>query len=1062
MYKIPNKVSVTGHALPKNRYRTTVCLLSLQLIVGAPAFAYANGPNHALETNSFYLQTTQEFVVKGKVTNQKGEPIEGATVRVKGSETVTSTSSAGIFSIKVRNLNDVLELTAVGYIRQEVALTNDHDIVVVLDNSTDVLDEIVVVGYGTQKKENVVGAVQQVKASDLKTTTSTLSNAFAGNIAGVIARQPRGEPAFDAATFYIRGISTFGANASPLIVLDGVEINTTMLNNIAPESIESFSILKDANGTALYGSRGANGVIIINTKTGKNTEKMLINLRADHTFSAPTMVQPIADGVTYMEKYNEAKRNDTPEGQAYVPFYSDEKIEGTRKGLNGYVFPNNDWYEMMFKDFSMNQSVNFNLTGGSKKLDYFLNASFFNETGIVKKPSEGLYNPEIDSKKYIFQSNVSTDVTKTTRLGLKMNTILWYNNRPIEDVTNLFYYAMRANPVRFPAVLPAEEGDTYVRYGNNSSWDVGNKDLNPYALLSRGSGNKHQNYLTTIFNVDQDLNGLLKGLKAKFLASFYNYAAMSLYKSFTPFYYKVDDDYTSDGQGGYQFTTSSIGDPGNTYLTYTTDRDGRREYSVQGTITYDNKIGDHTLGAMLVYNAHDKTINIAATENDVLPYRQQGVAGRFSYNYASKYIGEFNFGYNGSENFIQGKRFGFFPSAALGYIVSNESFFEPLKAHINLLKLRASYGISGNDALSSRFPYLTIVSMNGASGLYKGMNFAGTSGPSISVLGNEDATWEVAKKYNFGLDLGINREIDFTIDYFREDRSGIFMQRQSLPTSVGLAGSTPYGNIGKVKNMGVDFSLSYKKMLNDNLSMSFTGNFTYAHNEVVDKDEPQLLYTYTSAIGHPINTNFGLLSDRLFANQQQINESAIQEYSTYKPGDIKYQDLNADGKINKNDVTAIGMPTVPEIVYGLNGMVNYKKMDFSFLLQGQSRVSLMMSNMHPFASTGQFGFGITQYIADDHWSEENQNIDAKYPRLTSTWNENNVQASDYWLRDASFLRLKYMEIGYRFKKVVRIYAAGSNLFSIHSFKHWDPEMGGGNGLFYPLQRTAKLGIQCQF
>ncbi|SMG12380.1 TonB-dependent receptor [Sphingobacterium psychroaquaticum] len=1013
--------------------------------------------------NTEELKKMQSYLFKGKVMSDKGTPIGGASIKIKQATDATTTNSQGYFSLKHNKPSAVLVITAIGFESQEVAIDSDKEHSITLKSTVSDLEEVVVVGFGTQKKISVVGAVQSVKPDDLKTTSSNLSTAFAGNIPGIIASQPSGEPGYDQANFYIRGISTFGSNRTALIVLDGVEINSTMLNNIPPESIESFSILKDATATALYGSRGANGVIIINTKSGRNTEKMLINVRLDNTVSMPTFVQKIADGVTYMENYNEAVKNSTPANQTYVPFYSQEKIDGTRNKLNPYIFPDNNWYDMLFKDFSMNQNFNFNLTGGTKKVDYFLNTSIFNENGIIKEPKEGNYDTGINNRKFLFQSNVSSDVTKSTRIGLKMNTQLWYNDRPQEDVTDLFYYTMRANPVRFPATLPAEEGDTFVRYGNNTSWDVGPIDLNPYALLSKGYGNRYYSYLTTVLNVDQDLGSLVKGLSAKFLTSFYNYTYSGTYRTFTPFYFKVNDNYTVNPDGTYNFTTESIGTPGSTYLTSSVGRAGHREYSVQGSVNYDRTFGRHEVNGMVVMHAKEQVKNTPeAEENDILPFRQQGLAGRLTYNYDTRYFTEVNFGYNGSENFISGKRYGFFPSAAVGYLISNEPYFKGLKNIINLLKIRASYGLSGNDALSSRFPYLTTVTMSNALNFYKGINFSSTSGPKVSIVGNEDATWEQAKKANIGLDVEIAKAFSLTIDYFNENRSGIFMQRLSLPTSVGLAGTTPYANIGKVKNNGVDFTVSYKRSYANQFSFSATGNFTYAHNEVVAKDEPRLLYPYTSVIGRPINTIYGLVSDKLFANQQDIDNSSTQEFSTYKPGDIKYKDLNGDNRINGNDITALGYPTIPEIIYGFNGALSYKKFDLSFLIQGANRVSLRMNNMHPFVDAGRFGFNITQYIADDHWSEENQNIDAAYPRLSSTWNVNNIQSSDFWVKDASYIRLKYAEMGFRFNKTIRMYVSGANLLSLHSFKYWDPEMGDGNGLKYPLQRTAKMGIQCQF
>jgi len=1007
------------------------------------------------------------------ISSTDNKPLAGVSIYVEGTNVGTHSDMNGEYKLTIPTGTKQVTFSFIGYDVKKIDVVNSYLFkLVTLIEQINELEDVVVVGFGTQKKESLVGAVESIKPSDLTITSSNLSTSFTGKIAGIIGAQGSGEPGYDDVTFYIRGISTFGSNKNPLIVMDGVEIVPQMLNNIPPETIESFSILKDATATSLYGSRGANGVIIINTKNGRDSEKMSINIRFENTFSMPTRVQDIADGVTYMNAYNEAIKNNTPEGQTYTPFYSDEKIEGTRNRLNPYIFPDNNWYDMLFKDFTVNQSFNFNMTGGSKKIDYFLNASIFNENGIIKEPKEARHDTNISNRKFLFQSNVSSLITPTTRVGLKMNSQLWYNDRPYESISNLFYYTMRANPVRFPATLPAQEGDTYTRYGNNTSWDVGPIDLNPYAVLSAGYTQRYYSYLTTALSLEQDLHFITKGLSAKGMASFYNYTYSQTERWFEPFYYKVADNYVQHPDGTFEFEQEPIGDPGNTYLKSALGRGGHREYSFQTSLDYTRKFGTHDIAAMLVFHMKEKVNNSPkitqsggkdlVEENDILPFRELGLAGRVSYNYDKRYFVEFAFGYNGSENFISGKRYGFFPSVAGGYTISNEDYFKSLKKTINNLKLRASYGIVGNDALASRFPYMTTVLMDQSISFNKGLNFGGVSGPRVQTFGNINATWEEAKKFNMGIDLGLFESLSLTADYYFENRSGIFMQRRSLPTSMGVAGQLPYANIGRVRNSGIDLTVEYNKAFNKDLIVTARGTFTYAHNEVKEIDEPQLIYPYTSEVGHPISTIYGLVADKLFESEEDIALSPKQEYGSYQVGDIKYRDLNGDGKIDGNDVTALGYPTIPEIVYGFGGTIVYRKWDFSFYFQGTAHVSLRMYNMHPFADAAHFGYNITQYIADNHWSESNPNIDAEYPRLSSTWNVNNTQTSSFWVKDGSYLRLKSAELGYRINKYIRVYAAGSNLFTFSPFKHWDPEMGSGNGLKYPLQRTVKAGFQFQF
>ena len=997
----------------------------------------------------------KKVTVSGTViSSNDNQPLIGAAVVVDNSSLGTVTDVDGNFTITIPEDANMVSFSSLGYVTKEIPAKDPVLMKLVqLSEDSNYLENAVVVGFGVQKKESVVGAVQAIKPDQLNYPSSNLTASFAGKIAGVISTQTSGEPGADGANFWIRGISTFGTNTSPLIVMDGVEINSTMLNSIAPETIESFSVLKDATATALYGSRGANGVMIITTKNGKDSEKMNVNLRVENGWSMPTSVQDIADGVTYMEAYNEA---------VGMMYWSQEKIDGTKSGANPLVFPDNDWYDILFKKGTMNQNANMSITGGGKKVDYFLNATVFNENGILQSPSSSNYDTNINYRKYLFQSNVSARVTPTTKISIRMNTQLHFRHAPYESVNNLFYYTMRANPVRFPAVWPAEEGDTFIRFGNAESPNGAATDVNPYALMCRGYGDRHYSYFTETFNIDQDLNFITPGLSIKGQASFYNYVYAATYKTVVPHYYKLLD-YWQNPDGSYNYDTTAIGATPVDYYSISTGKDGYRENSLQGSIEYTRMFGGaHDVNALLVYHQKEKVYNTpSATENEVLPYREQGLAGRVTYSYKSKYLMEANFGYNGSENFAKGKRFGFFPSVALGYTVSKEDFFAPLTDVISLLKLRVSYGQSGNDALPVRFPYVTEVK-TGQSMYWKvGPEFTSLTGTTISTLGNEEATWEVSTKANLGLELGLFKDFTLIVDAFNENRTGIFMQRRSVPYSAGYSDTLPYGNIGAVLNRGVDASFEYNKVFSPDFTLSVRGTFTYAHNEITERDEPTGTPSYQSEIGHPINSITGLIACGLFKDQEDIDSSPKQTYQTVRPGDIKYVDLNGDGQIDDNDMTIIGLPTTPEIVYGFGASANWKKWDFSIFFQGQGRCSLLMSNIHPFCDSGVSGFGITQWIADDHWSESNQNANAAYPRLSSDWNQNNVKTSTFWLYNGAFLRLKTVEVGYTFKWF-RFYATGSNLLTFSRFKYWDPGLGGGNGLTYPLQKTFNVGIQYNF
>ena len=1045
------------------------CLLLLCLLGGARAQQTYGQSRHG--------------TLKGIVTSQADSYLPDVTITIFNKSGLlianTASDSLGMFEINMLEVDSSYSanFSRVGYKERRI----ENILIKAKGNSllarmerrdTSSLGEVVVVAYGTQqKKANIVGSVTTVEPKDLVVTSGSFTSSFAGKVSGMIAVQKSGQPGADASNFWIRGIATFGSNTSPLIVLDGVEIVPEMLNSLAPESIKSFSLLKDATATALYGSRGANGVLIITTKTGGDMNgKMNVNLRLQGGMSQPTRLTPVADGLTYMKNYNEARTN---EGKP--DYYSQDKINGTANHLNEYAFPSNDWYHILFKDRTFNQTADVSVSGGSSKVNYFLNAAVYNENGILKRQPTGSFNTNVNNKKYMFQSNVSGSITSTTRIGVKMNTQIQYTHEPYVDPNTLFNYAQVANQTDFPAFYPtslvpnAEPGIIY--YGNAPNWDGGVTQVNPLANLNKGYRDDYLSYLTTVFNIDQDLPFITKGLKARVLASFYNKTFSDQFRYNTPTY-KTMNGYTIDNNGNYNLNLIDIGSPGSSYFTYGVNRAGKREVNFQGSLEYENRVFDkHTINALVLYHQKQSDDNgISSAETDILPHREQGVAGRLSYNYDSRYLLEYNFGYTGSENFVQGKRFGFFPSYAAGWNISNESFWSPLKRTVNLLKIRASYGKAGNDALPIRFPYLTTISTGVTLPNFNlGPNYTAPPGINLTGIGNEYATWEVSTKTDIGLELGLFRNLNVIIDFFQDKRTGIFMQRTSIPNYAGYDGTLPYANIGAVNNKGIDASIEYSRNFGKDFFLSFRAAFTYAHNEVIDKDEPPLIYKYQSVIGHPINTVFGLEAQGLFASQDEISKSPTQTFTSgVKPGDIKYKDLNGDNNVDGNDVTAIGNPTIPEIVYGFGPSMRYKGFDLSFYFQGTAKVSLLMANHHPFTDGARTGYNIEKWISDDHWSTTNPNVNAAYPRLSTTINQNNVQSSSFFVYNAAFLRLKTVEVGYTYKKL-RVFASGTNLLTFTKFKYWDPELGGvdakglyGNGQSYPLQKTINVGVQYNF
>lgn len=990
--------------------------------------------------------------ITGVVMDGQNEPIIGANVRVKDTSNGVITNVDGEFTITVP-ANATLQVSFIGYITQEIKVTEKNTYYVLLYEDTKTLDEVVVVGFGTQKKESVVGAVQTIKAKELKVPSSNLSTAFAGRIAGVTSFQRSGEPGADGATFYIRGISTFAGPTEPLIFIDGVEVTQKDMNALAPEVIEGFSVLKDATATALYGARGANGVMLITTKQGNEMEKAKINIRVENSFSQPLNTVKLADGVDYMLGYNEALK---ARGIS-VPRFLQEKIDATRQGLNPVIYPNVDWYDLLFKDFSMNQSANLNVTGGGKKVTYFLSASVNNDNGILKSDPLNNFKNNINHLRFSFQGNISAKLTKTTQVGLRINSQIIDYSGTAYDTSYLYNNIFLAPPTFFPACIPSSEEHT--AFGNMKGGPHNNLYINPYAEMVKGYKDNGTSSVITSFEVEQDLSFLTKGLKAKGLISFKNHSSTDVVRHFEPFYYQVDADNPMNDDHTYNY---DIITKGTTYLATETYSSGNRLLNVQLNLDYNRTFGKHDVSGMLVYLQRDYNDNAPNGFYASLPTRNQGIAGRATYGYDNRYMIEANFGYNGSENFAKGRRFGFFPSIAAGYNISNESFFEPLRNVISNLKLRASYGIVGNSFTDPRFPYITDVDLTGR-GYTFGNNWQTTMfGAQVNKYGTENAQWETGRKLNIGMDLNLFDCLGIVVDAFRETRSGIFMQRQVISAESGIVGNNPYANLGKVRNEGIDISLDYNKAFSKDLILNLRGTLTYNKNKLLERDEPQLPYSYMSAIGKPLNRYVGLIAEGLYKDQEDIDNSPKSTYTPtlIKPGDIKYKDLNNDGKIDDNDMMQIGNPTVPQLTYGFGGSLQYKHFDFGIFFQGAAKVSLMMSDIHPFSGTESTLF---DWIAKEHWSEENPNPNASYPRLISKVDDgfNNFRPSTYWLRNAAFLRLKNAEVGYTYK-MARLYLSGQNLLTFSPFKYWDPEQGGGNGLGYPPSRIVNIGLQLNF
>ncbi|MDR1887319.1 MAG: TonB-dependent receptor [Prevotellaceae bacterium] len=1009
-------------------------------------------------------------VITGKVTDSGGEPLAGVTVLVTGTTRGTATADDGSYSITVDAGATSLEFSVLGFATLELPVDSGNVLDAVLEESATELDDVVITSYGAQKKISVTGSIQTIKPADLVVPSSRLTTSFAGRMAGVIAYQRSGQPGADGASFYIRGISTFGGITSPLIIIDGVEVSSGDLNNLDPEVIESFSILKDATATAMYGSRGANGVMIVATKSGKDSPRPIINIRLENTFNTPTRKPQVADGVTYMKMYNEAVSG---RGTGEI-LYSNEKIERTIAGYDPLLYPNVDWYGEMFKDVATTQKTVFNIRGGGQKLDYFMNVSVGHEEGMLKARSTDFfsYNNNIGIWRYNFQNNINLNVTKTTKVGLRLNTQLYDYSGPYVSTGDIFGIIMESNPADFPILFPnateKEEASAtrgYIAWGGKTGGRYNSGYRNPMAEMVRGHNSNFQSTVIANLDFSQKLDFVTDGLSFDALVSFKNWTSSSTnrYASYNQFYvtkYNLNDVGMMDS---YQLTM--IGAEQSDVLTTSGTTSGDRRIYIQTAMNYNrvfNRV--HNVTAMVLYNQDQYNVNNPTNLYTSLPKRKQGIAGRVTYSYDYRYLFEANFGYNGSENFAKGHRFGFFPSFSVGYNISQEKFWEPLSHIVSNLKIRGSWGLVGNDQTNAgRFVYLSDINLTGVS-YTTGTNLDYTqNGPVYNRYSNENLTWEVGEKINAGIELQLFNSLNITFDAFQEHRTGIFLERQTIPNFLGTAGTKIYGNLGIVDNRGFDFSVDFNKRVNKDFAVTLKGTFTFAQNEIKDYDEPEYkLYRNKTRVGSPVNSIEMYVAERLFIDDLEVANSPRQQLGGFiQAGDLKYTDIpnangTSDGIIDANDMMRTGYPTVPEVVYGFGPSIQWKKLDFSFFFQGAARTSLMMSGFHPFGSSSIRNS--LQFVADNYWSRTNQDIYAAYPRLSKQDNPNNTVNSTYWLRNASFLKLKNLEIGFS-HKFFRIYVSGANLLTFSKFKMWDPEMGGGAGMSYPTQTVYNIGLQ---
>ena len=1016
-------------------------------------------PSSAVPTENRVLSVEQQatFKVRGQVIDNNKEPLIGVVVSTEDGKSPVRviTDIDGMFTIDVPQGTHSLTFSYIGFKKHTERVSGSKVINVMMEEETNSFDEVVVTGFSSQKKASIVGAIETIKPSELQFgSTRTLSNNLAGKLSGVIGIQRSGEPGYDDSNFWIRGISTFSGNSSPLILIDGVERD---LNNLDVAEIESFSILKDASASAMYGVRGANGVIVITTKHGK-VGPPSIKLHMEHSITQPTQFPDFLNAPDYMTLLNKL----ADQGGAPLPF-TQQTIDRTRSGYDPDLYPDVNWIDAITKDYAYNTRVNLDVSGGSDYLRYSVVASYFKETGILEQDKSLDVNNATNNQQFNLRTNIDMDLTKTTLLRVNIGGFLNRFKKQRCNTDEAFNEAF----ITLPFVHPTRYSDGAIPVVSNGH--------NPWATVTQqGYDFMTSSKIQTLFSLEQDLKMILPGLKIKGLFSFDRWNRSTrgrVSKRATVFPATGRDEH-----GNLIYTQGTVGDESMT--AYNNGEYGNTRVYFEGDLMYKQRFGKHDIDAMLLYNQQ------AYDNGSYQDYRKQGIAGRLSYTFDNRYVGEFNFGYNGSENFAKGKRFGFFPSFALGWLMSEEPWMEKAKKVFSKIKFRGSIGQAGDDNIGGRrFAYLTTVNAN-AEGYIWGttgqMNFS--QGITEGEIGVSNLTWETVTKANLGVELGLWNMLDLNFDIFREKRKDIFMKRKIIPTQTGFINS-PWANYGKVTNHGLEMSLNFHKQWNKDWFTSAYANFTYAKNRVDEFDEPAVRKgTYRSQTGRSLNELIGLVAERLFTPEDfDENGHLLPGIPSQdgvggvnlKPGDIKYKDMDGDGAITAEDEGFIGGTNDPRKVYGFGGVIAYKNIDFNFFFQGVADTYRMVggtASFIPGSGTTVQGNAYAKNIGDTY-SDENPDPYAFWPRFTYGPNLNNYRVSTWWKKDMSFLRCKTLELGYTFDnswlksiyvKNLRVYVSANNLFCISGWKLWDPELGTNDGLKYPMNRSFQFGLDINF
>lgn len=1010
------------------------------------------------------------------------EPIIGASVVIKGMNVGVTTDIDGRFSIKIPEKAKTLIVSYVGMKRQEFAIDKirENDLTVRMESDNQ-LEEVVVTGMGARRKITLTGAVTNVNVEEMKhSSSSNLSNALAGNVPGIIAMQTSGQPGKKGTSeFWIRGISTFGAGDKAYILVDGFERDN--IDDINIEDIQSFTVLKDASATAIYGSKGANGVVLITTKRGSEG-RIKINAKVETSYNTRTKTPEFVDGVTYASLLNEANIT-----RSRGTYFTPTEIELFANGLDPDIYPNVNWKDLILKDGAMSYRANLNISGGGRAARYYASVSYVEDEGMYKTDSnlKDRYNTNANYHRFNYRVNLDIDLSPSTLLRIGTSGDLHVENAP--GAINGEDPARSANTVwnslfGYNAILTP----TMYSNGYTPMVNMGRDDyrLNPWVMTTQtGYTQTWNNNLQNNVSLEQNLDFLTKGLRFVGRVGYDTYNYNAIYHVQRPDLWYANGRDKATGEVIYDRIKDKID------MTQYPYSSGSRRTFVDLLLSWnrDFKYGNN-VGATVKYTYDsDMSTNVTNDVKTGIARKNMALAGQVTYNYNSRYFGDFNFGYNGSENFADGHRFGFFPAFSLGWNVAGESFMKRF-TWLNMFKIRYSWGKVGNDKMGDvRFPYIYSIDSTGDN-VYNFGNLISSrpeyqTGWHYSSLASRNVTWEEATKQDVGFDLYLfNSKFSLTMDYFHEKRTGIYMLRNYLPGILGLE-SSPWANVGAVKSEGFDGNFAYNDRFG-NVNVTVRGNITYARNTILDHDVQNYTYPYQYETGYRIGQQRGLIAEGLFADYDDIRNHPRQMFGDVQPGDIKYKDVNGDGIVDDSDIVAIGSTATPSLIYGFGASVQWKNFDVNLHFQGSGKSTVMLEGKTVWAfSQDRYGQILSDLVDNRYVDAEtaaqlgipaNENPGATYPRLVHLQNggsHNNYRASSYWMRDCSYLRLKNLELGYNLPQSAldamhleqfRIFLQGTNLLTFSNFKLWDPEMGSSNGEAYPLSKTITLGLQVNF